>query len=174
MSNITSKPAPEKPEAPAAEEADDDDDDEKPKVKKEDDDGVDPMMKYLSTISADHEDEAARKHVIEVFKKLADDQDHGMDMLSQSKAQLAYEQVFEDWKVDLTSEQEQRFERDHFIPAFREFAGTNDFSTLSVANAVPFMRQLMSLSIEERAKIQMFQRDHVNKPKPDNKQQNMA
>jgi hypothetical protein len=58
--------------------------------------------------------------------------------------------------VDLTSEQEQRFDQEHFIPAFREYAGKNDFSTLSVANAVPFMRSIMSLSLNERVKIQMF------------------
>jgi hypothetical protein len=62
------------------------------------------MMKYLSTISSDHEDEEARKHVVKVFSTFNEDKEAGIGMLSQSKTQLAYEQVFEDWKVDLTSE----------------------------------------------------------------------
>ena len=98
-------------------------------------------------------------------------------MLSQSKAQLAYEQVFEDWKVDLTSEQEQRFESEHFIPTWREYAGKNDFSTLSVANAVPFMRSMMSLSLNDRVKMQMFQKMHKNDTKkavPKQAVQNLA
>jgi hypothetical protein len=114
------------------------------------------MMKYLSTISSDHEDEEARKHVIKIFSSFHDEKEGGIGLLSQSKTQLAYEQIFEDWKVDLTSEQEQRFESEHFIPTWREYAGKTDFSTLSVANAVPFMRSLMSLTLNERVKIQMF------------------
>ena len=62
------------------------------------------MMKYLSTMSSDHEDEIARKHVIKVFSQFKDDQVDGIGMLTQAKAQLAQEQVFEDWKVDLTSD----------------------------------------------------------------------
>ena len=31
------------------------------------------MVKYINAISADHSDEPNRKHVIEVFKNLADD-----------------------------------------------------------------------------------------------------
>lgn len=61
-------------------------------------------MKYLSTVSSDHEDEIARKHVIKVFTKYKDDTIDGFAALSQKQAQLAQEQVFEDWKVDLTSE----------------------------------------------------------------------
>ena len=53
---------------------------------------------------SDHEDEIARKHVIKVFTQFKDDEVNGLGMLSQAKAQLAQEQVFEDWKVDLTSE----------------------------------------------------------------------
>lgn len=127
-------------------------------------------MKYLNTISSDHEDEVSRKHVIKVFSNLQDDQENGIGLLSQAKAQLAYEQLFEDWKVDLTSEQEQRFEQEHFVPMWREYTGTNDFSTLSVANAVPFMRQLMSLTLNDRVKIQMFQKMHKDDPKKPNKE----
>lgn len=129
---------------------------EKKPAQKEATDGVDSMMKYLSTISSDHEDEIARKHVIKVFSQLKDDTVEGIGHLSQKQAQLAQEQLFEDWKVDLTSDQEQRFEQEHFIPTWREYAGKNDFSSLSVANAVPFMRSLMSLTMNERVKIEMF------------------
>jgi len=48
-------------------------------------------MKYLGSISAEHEDEENRKHVIEVFNKMADDNEKGRASLSQSKAQLAQE-----------------------------------------------------------------------------------
>lgn len=69
------------------EDQDDGADEEKPKKKKQEEtDGVDPMMKYLSTISQDHEDEIARKHVISVFTKLADDSEKGIAALSQAKA----------------------------------------------------------------------------------------
>jgi hypothetical protein len=134
----------------------DEDQSEKKPAAKEATDGVDTMMKYLSTVSSEHEDEIARKHVIKVFSQFKDDMIEGIGQLSQKQAQLAQEQLFEDWKVDLTSDQEQRFEQEHFIPTWREYAGKTDFSTLSVANAVPFMRSLMSLTMNERVKIEMF------------------
>jgi hypothetical protein len=36
------------------------------------------MMKYLSTVSSDHEDEIARKHVIKVFSQFKDDMVDGI------------------------------------------------------------------------------------------------
>jgi hypothetical protein len=60
----------------------------------------------------------------------------------------------------LTGPQEQQFEQDRFIPVWKEYAGKTDYSTLSAANAVPFMRELMSLSIEDRLKLQEFSNKH--------------
>ena len=51
------------------------------------------------------------------------------------------------------------------IPVWKEYAGKTDFSTLSAANAVPFMRELMSLSIEDRLKMQEFNNKHKNNTK---------
>jgi len=41
------------------------------------------MMKYLSTVSAEHEDEIARKHVIKIFTQFKDDTVDGLAALSQ-------------------------------------------------------------------------------------------
>jgi len=52
---------------------------------------------------------------------------HGVGTLTQKKAQLAYEEIFEKWGVSLTGEQEQTFESDHFIPKWKEYVGSNEF-----------------------------------------------
>ena len=56
----------------------DEDQSEKKPVAKEATDGVDTMMKYLSTVSSEHEDEIARKHVIKVFSQFKDDMIEGI------------------------------------------------------------------------------------------------
>ena len=67
-------------------------------------------------------------------------------MLDQKKAQLAYEKVFDDWEVDLTGPQEQKFENSRFYPTWQKYAGKEAYASLSLANAVPFMYDMLRLS----------------------------
>lgn len=110
------------------------------------------MMKYLNDISNEHQSISDRKRIQQVFSSL---QEKGRGLgsiagLNQKKAQLAYEKVFEEWKVDLTSQQEQRLEEDHFEPLFEQYAGKGDFTTIRASDAVPFMRELMDISYEDK------------------------
>ena len=60
--------------------------------------------------------------------------------------------MFETWNVDLTGEQEQQFETEHFNPMWSQYAGASDFAKLNVANSVPFMFDMMGLTFAEKQK----------------------
>lgn len=97
------------------------------------DDGVDPMMKYLSTIIQEHSSQKDRDLVTQVFDEnadgsggsqtLTDGEVHGVGTVSKQKAQFSYETIFEKWNVDLTGEQELLFEKEHFLPKWKEYVG---------------------------------------------------
>ena len=113
---------------------------------------IDEMMKYLNDISNEHQSLSDRKRIQQVFTSF---QEKGRGLgsiagLNQKKAQLAYEKIFEEWKVDLTGQQEQRLEEDHFEPLFEQYAGKGDFTTIRASDAVPFMRELMDISYEDK------------------------
>ena len=74
--------------------------------------------------------------------------------MNKKKAQLAYEKLFEEWKVDLTGQQEQILEEDHFDPLFEQYAGKGDFTTIRASDAVPFMRELMDISYEDKLQLE--------------------
>jgi len=62
------------------------------------------MMKYVNNIFEEHQSEKDNEKVLSVFDKLADfDSDENKRTLTQKNTQLAYEEIFEDWDVDLTS-----------------------------------------------------------------------
>ena len=52
--------------------------------------------------------------------------------------------------MDLTGEQETQFENEHFNVMWQQYAGTTDFDKLNVANAVPFMFDMMGFTFEEK------------------------
>lgn len=74
-------------------------------------------------------------------------------MITKDKAQLAYEKLFDKWKLDLTGEQEIQLAKEHFDPLWDKFTSDN-FEMLDTADAVPFMRELMSMSEEDKAKAE--------------------
>jgi hypothetical protein len=77
------------------------------------DDGIPLMVKYINSISQEHQSDEDKQMVRSVFTRFADG-----STISKNKAQFAYEQLFEDWDVDLTGQQEQAFERDKFDPVW--------------------------------------------------------
>ena len=52
--------------------------------------------------------------------------------------------------MDLTGQQEEVLEEDHFDPLFEQYAGKGDFTTIRARDAVPFMRELMDLTYEDK------------------------
>lgn len=83
--------------------------------------------------------------------------------MNKKKAQLAYEKLFEEWKVDLTGQQEQILEEDHFDPLFEQYAGKGDFTTIRASDAVPFMRELMDISYEDKLQLEKEKKQHKHK-----------
>ena len=123
------------------------------------------MMKYLDDISIEHQSAKDRKHVQEVFSSFSESK-HGLGSVSglnKKKTQLAYEKIFDEWKVDLTGQQEVVLEQDHFDPLFEQYAGRGDFTTIRASDAVPFMRELMDLTYED--KLQLEKQQHLHKSK---------
>lgn len=67
------------------------------------------MMKYINSISQERQTVPDRQHVFEVFEEhstKSEGQEKGIGHLDYKNAQLAQEQIFEDWDVDLTGPQE--------------------------------------------------------------------
>lgn len=128
------------------------------------------MMKYLNDISIEHQSPKARKRIQAVFSSFSAS-GHGLGSfpgLNKKKTQLAYEKIFEEWKVDLTGQQEVVLEEDHFEPLFEQYAGKGDFNTIRASDAVPFMRELMDLTYED--KLQLEKQEHLHKSKKAKKQ----
>ena len=74
------------------------------------------MSQYLSSFLEEKDNEKDRNHCIELFKSYLEE---GTGGLSKEKAQLAQEKLFEEWDIDLTSEQEQKFAQERFEPAWK-------------------------------------------------------
>jgi len=62
--------------------------------------------------------------------------------------------------VDLTGQQEQLLEEDHFEPLFEQYAGKGDFKTIRASDAVPFMRELMDISYEDKLQLEKQKKTH--------------
>ena len=45
------------------------------------------------------------------------------------------------------------FEKEHFLKAWATYAGKSEYDYLSVANALPFVHEMMSFSIEDKRKL---------------------
>lgn len=57
------------------------------------------MDKYVDSINQEHQSDEDKALIKRVFTKFADG-----SVLTKQKAQYAYEQLFEDWDVDLTGQ----------------------------------------------------------------------
>lgn len=63
-------------------------------------------MKYISDVSKDHQTRKDMKKIREIFSGF-ERKDSGLGHLiglDRKKAQLAYETLFDEWNIDLTSE----------------------------------------------------------------------
>lgn len=117
---------------------------------------IDPMAKYLNGFIEEKDNKVDRKKIAKMFNQYADEpgENGHPGALSKEKAQLAQEKLFEEWEIDLTSEQEQKFAVERFEPAWKEFAGKYDYSKLNADNAIKFLRKAMSYTDEEKEKLQ--------------------
>lgn len=113
---------------------------------------IDSLMQYVNSASDEHQSQKDKKHILDVFTKNADDDDDApKGFISKKKAVLSQEQIFDDWEVDLTSEQEQKFSK-HFSQIWDQFAGEGG-EIMQAEKAVDFMQELMQMSQEDKLKV---------------------
>ena len=67
------------------------------------DDKIDSMSKYLNSFVEEKDNDKDKDHCIKLFRDYVE---QGSGGLSKDRAQLAQEKLFEQWDIDLTSEQE--------------------------------------------------------------------
>ena len=120
-------------------------------------------MKYISGRGEQHQTPEDVKEIQDIFQMFAGES----KKLSKDDAQLAYEKVFEKWDIDLTGSQETAFEKDKFFSTWKQFCTKEfpdtDLDSLKLEDAVPFIRELASLSTDDRRKQESF----VQKKKPE-------
>lgn len=63
----------------------------------------------------------------------------------------------------MTGQQEEILEEDHFEPLFEQYAGKGDFTTIRPSDAVPFMRELMDISYEDKLQLEKQKKAHKSK-----------
>ena len=108
---------------------------------------IDSMSNYLNSFVDDKNNDKEKEHTVKLFKSYIEE---GYAGLTKEKAQLAQEKLFEEWDIDLTSEQEQRYAKERFEPAWQEIAGKYDYSKLNPDKAAQFIMKTLSLSDEEK------------------------
>lgn len=69
----------------------------------------------------------------------------------------AYEKVFDEWDIDLTEGQEKEFRKERFMPVWEKFSKGQE--TFSIKDSVPFMRDLMRMSQEDKMNINEVSED---------------
>lgn len=63
-------------------------------------------------------------------------------------------------------------EEDHFEPLFEQYAGKGDFTTIRATDAVPFMRELMDISYEDKLKLEKQKKKSHKSKKKRNSEEN--